>query len=193
MKTSNKGWEYCGNAQASVDGDQQIIIAAEVTVESNDKQQAVQMTDKTLENLEAAEIDLPKDEQGASKPIPFTYDNGYFSEESAKELESNEKVDPHIAVGRQKHNTDNAAEPDEPPSSDATAKERMAHKLRTTAGKECYAKRKGIVEPVFGQIKGVRGFRQFMMRGLKKIRGEWKLVCLTHNLLKIWRYSYALS
>ena len=69
----------------------------------------------------------------------------------------------------------------------------MAHKLRTPAGRERYAKRKHIVEPVFGQMKQARGFRQFLLRGLKKVRGEWKLVCLTHNLLKIWRYQLALN
>ena len=71
-------------------------------------------------------------------------------------------------------------------------KERMSHKLRTPEGRIRYAKRKHIVEPVFGQIKHVRGFRQFLLRGLQKVRAEWRLVCLTHNLLKIWRYQSAL-
>ena len=75
----------------------------------------------------------------------------------------------------------------------ATAKEKMQHKLRTPAGKLLYAARKHIVEPVFGQIKGARSFRRFSLRGLEKIRGEWRLVCLTHNLLKIWRYRCAPS
>jgi hypothetical protein len=77
------------------------------------------------------------------------------------------------------------------PPTEATPKEKMAAKLRTEAGKALYARRKVIVEPVFGQIKGVRGFRRFLLRGLAKVRGEWRLVCLTHNLLKIWRYGYA--
>ena len=67
----------------------------------------------------------------------------------------------------------------------------MAAKVRTSEGKALYARRKVIVEPVFGQIKGVRGFRRFLLRGLAKVRGEWRLVCLTHNLLKLWRYGYA--
>jgi len=75
----------------------------------------------------------------------------------------------------------------------ATAQERMAAKVRTPAGRAVYARRKVIVEPVFGQIKEVRGFRRFLLRGLQKIRGEWSLVCLTHNLLKIWRYGRVLS
>lgn len=69
----------------------------------------------------------------------------------------------------------------------------MIHKLRTKAGRACYAQRKHIVEPVFGQIKHVRGFRQFLLRGLENVRAEWKLLCLTHNLLKIWRHQSALT
>ena len=76
----------------------------------------------------------------------------------------------------------------EPP---ATAKERMAAKVRTPAGRALYARRKVIVEPVFGQSKEARGFRRFLLRGLDNIRGEWHLVCLTHNLLKLWRYTCA--
>jgi DDE family transposase len=72
-----------------------------------------------------------------------------------------------------------------------TAKARMAAKVRTPAGRALYARRKVVVEPVFGQIKEARGFRRFLLRGLAKIRGEWCLVCLTHNLLKLWRYTYA--
>jgi hypothetical protein len=68
----------------------------------------------------------------------------------------------------------------------------MAAKVRTPAGRAVYARRKVIVEPVFGQIKEARGFRRFLLRGLAQIRGEWRLVCLTHNLLKIWRYGWAL-
>ena len=65
----------------------------------------------------------------------------------------------------------------------------MRAKLETESGRAVYARRKTIVEPVFGQIKEARGFRRFLLRGLAKIRGEWRLVCLTHNLLKIWRYG----
>ena len=74
-----------------------------------------------------------------------------------------------------------------------TAQERMAAKVWTPEGKALYARRKVIVEPVFGQIKEARGFRRFLLRGLEKIRGEWRLVCLTHNLLKLWRYGSAQS
>lgn len=196
MKTSNKGWDYCGNAQVSVDGEQQIILAAEVTMEANDKRQAVPMAEKTLENLQAAGIAPPRDDQGKPVPIPMTADSGYFSEGAVEQLEGRESdppLDPHIAVGRQKHHPPVPAEAEGPPPEGASTKERMAHKLRTKAGRACYAQRKAIVEPVFGQIKGVRGFRQFLLRSLPKIRAEWTLVCLTHNLLKIWRYRCALS
>jgi len=69
----------------------------------------------------------------------------------------------------------------------------MTAKVQTPKGKALYARRKVIVEPVFGQIKEARGFRRFLLRGLENIRGEWRLVCLTHNLLKIWRYGCVLS
>jgi len=92
-----------------------------------------------------------------------------------------------MATGRQRHHG-SEAEASAPP---ATAKERMAAKGRTPAGKALYARRKGIVEPVFGQSKDARGFRRFVRRGLEQIRGEWRLVCLTHHLLKMWRYGSA--
>jgi hypothetical protein len=95
--------------------------------------------------------------------------------------------DPYIATERQRHHGTQAAAPETP----ATAQERMAAKVRTPEGKALYARRKVIVEPVFGQIKEARGFRRFLLRGLAKIRGEWRLVCLTHNLLKLWRYGSA--
>jgi hypothetical protein len=67
----------------------------------------------------------------------------------------------------------------------------MARKLRTQHGRETYAKRKGMIEPIFGQIKQVRGFRQFLLRGLEKMRGEWRLICLTHNLKKLFQKGFA--
>ena len=79
------------------------------------------------------------------------------------------------------------------PPEPVTAQARMAAKVQTPQGKALYSRRKVIVEPVFGQIKEARGFRRFLLRGLANIRGEWRLVCLTHNLLKIWRYGSAQS
>jgi transposase len=195
MKVSNKGFDYCFNAQAVVDEEHQIILAAEASDEANDKRQGAAMGAATMANLEAAGIERPREEgpSGAkSRPIPLSGDNGYLSEDQVKALES-QGFDPHIATGRQKHNRRGVAEAVDPPAAGATVLERMAHKLWTKEGRACYAKRKQIVEPVFGQIKQVRGFRQFLVRGLKKVQGEWKLVCLTHNLLKIWRYQCALT
>src|SRR5262245_34543964 len=96
--------------------------------------------------------------------------------------------EPYMATERQRHHAPETASPDLL----ATAKERMAAKVRTPAGKALYTRRKVIVEPVFGQIKEARGFRRFLLRGLDNIRGEWRMVCVTHNLLKLWRYACAL-
>jgi transposase len=189
MKQSNKGFDYSFNAQAVVDGEAQIIVAARVTTQANDKQQAVPMAQAALENLAAAGIDKPKEANGEPKPIPNTADSGYFSEKAVDGLEKM-GMDPHLATGRQKHHE--APVPTPPaktsaPSAPADAKEKMQQKLRSAAGKALYAARKHIVEPVFGQIKGVRGIRKFLLRGLEKVCAEWDLICLTHNLLKIWR------
>jgi transposase len=187
MRTNNKGWEYCGNAQASVDAACQIILACDVTDATNDTQQAEPVAQATLSNLAQAGIERPKDASGEAQAIPATLDNGYYSEAAVEALE-HLGFDPYIATERQRHSTPGTAASDPP----ATAQERMAAKVRTPQGRALYARRKVIVEPVFGQIKEDRGFRRFLLRGLAKIRGEWRLVCLTHNLLKIWRHAGAL-
>jgi len=188
MQTNNKSWEYCGNAQVSVDGACQIILACDVTDASNDKQQAAPMAQAILATLAQAGIERLKDESGALQPIPATLDSGYYSETAVQGLEAI-GFDPYMATARQRHHV----LPPEAPEAPATAQERMAAKVRTPEGKALYARRKVIVEPVFGQIKEARGFRRFLLRGLQKIRGEWRLVCLGHNLLKIWRYGGAQS
>jgi len=195
MKANNKGWDYCGNAQASVDGTHQIIVACDVSDVANDKQQAVPLAQATRENLQQAGVALPQTADGQEKKIPVTLDSGYYSEAAAKDV-AELGFDPYMATGRQKHHVpteQSAASTSATPAAELTPKEKMAAKLRTTTGRALYARRKVIVEPVFGQIKGVRGFRRFLLRGLAKIRGEWRLVCLTHNLLKIWRYRCAPS
>jgi transposase len=195
MKQSNKGFDYSYNAQAVVDGEDQIIVAAETTNAANDKEQAVPMAQAALNNLEGAGVERPTGADGTPTPIPNTADTGYFSEKAVNGLEKI-GIDPHIAVGRQKHH-ETPAEPEETPaepesaaaSAEASAKEKMQRKLRSPTGKVLYAARKHIVEPVFGQIKSVRGIRTFLLRGLEKVSAEWQLICLTHNLLKIWRRS----
>jgi transposase len=159
------------NGQAAVDRHSQIILAAEVTQEANDKQQLVPMARKVLENT-------------GQLPEQISADSGYFSETAVTD-EALEGVDLYVAVARQKHGEEVKTVEGEAPA-DATMKEQMGHKLKTEEGKAAYALRKGTVEPVFGQIKGVRGFRQFLMRGLEKVRAEWRLICLTHNLLKLF-------
>jgi transposase len=187
MPQSNKGWDYATNAQVGVDGQFQIIVTCYVTDAVNDKEQAVPLAEATRENLRQAGIELPKDENGAEKKIPATLDNGYYSEQAATGMEER-GFDPYMATGRQKHNQGQMPTATEAQPEAATAKEKMQAKLRTAEGQQRYAQRKTIVEPVFGQIKGARGFRRFSFRGLLKIAGEWSLICLTHNLLKIWRY-----
>jgi hypothetical protein len=126
----------------------------------------------------------------------MTADTGYFSEDNVKGLEL-AGFDPYIATGRTKHNqpqpSAGASDADSGSSETGseTAKEKMSRKLSTPLGRQRYAKRKHIVEPVFGQMKHARGFRQFLLRGLQNVQGEWTLLCLTHNLLKIWRHQCA--
>jgi hypothetical protein len=189
MKQSNKGWDYSGNAQVSVDATCQIIVACFVTAAANDQQQAVPLARATCASLERAGVAVPVDSAGQPRKIPATADSGYFSAAAVEGLEG-EGFDPYLATQRQKHH---AAEAAVPLPAGATAKERMAAKVSTPEGRALYARRKVIVEPVFGQIKGARGFRRFSLRGLEKINGEWRLVCLTHNLLKVWRYGCAPS
>jgi transposase len=186
MRTNNKGWEYCGKAQASVDAAYQIIVACDVTAEANDKQQAEPLAQLTVASLAQASIATPTDAAGAVQKIPATYDSGYYSAAAATAVEQL-GFEPYMATARQRHHVLEA----ERTGSSATAQERMAAKVRTPEGRALYARRKVIVEPVFGQIKEGRGFRRFLLRGLDNIRGEWRLVCLTPNLLKIWRHACA--
>lgn len=175
MKSNNKGGDQCGNAQAVVDEDHPVIVACDVTNESNDKQQVAPMLREAQENI------------GRDKTIKkASMDSGYFSETNVTWLED-QNIDGYVATSRIKHNERVPACPRGRPPSGLTTKETMARKLRTKKGHKTYAKRKQIVEPVFGQIKGVRGFTQFLLRGLSNMRGEWSLVCLTHNLLKLFR------
>jgi len=183
MKVSNKGFDQCGNAQA-VCNEEQIIVAADVTDQANDKRQVQPMVSQAQENLVAAGVE--------EKIGALDADSGYYSEENVSHLEG-EKIDPYIATERLKHHekASCASDHDGPPAENLTPKERMARKLRTKHGRETYAQRKGMIEPIFGQIKQGRRFRQFLLRGLEKMRGEWRLICLTHNLKKLFRKGFA--
>lgn len=179
MKTSNKGFDQCGNAQA-VANEQQIVVAADVTDQANDVRQTVPMVEQAITNLDDAGVE---DNINA-----LTADAGYFSEENMQAVDANERIDnAFIATGRQKHNDPVPEPPKGRPPKNLTAKQKMARRNRTKKGRTEYARRKVIIEPVFGQIKAGLGFRNFLLRGLEKMKGEWKLVCLTHNLLKLFR------
>jgi len=177
QKASNKGWDQCGNAQA-VTNEHQIILAADVTNQANDVRQTVPMTDQTQANLDAA--------GGKDAIQAMLGDAGYYSEPNAAALEQR-GIDPHLATERLKHHEKVAAAPRGRIPKGLSAKQRMARKLRTKKGRAMYAKRKGMIEPIFGQLKQVLGFRQFSMRGLASMRGEWRLLATVHNLLKLWR------
>jgi transposase len=161
------------NCQAAVDGDHQVIVAMGVSNQSPDPEHLVPMLERTIANT-------------AQIPRTFIADAGYWSEENATACEKR-SVDPHIATGRQPHG--------KPPPpihgpipKDLDAKGRMARKLRKKEGREIYARRKTIVEPVFGQTKEARGLRRFLLRGLQKVNGEWLLWGMTHNINKLWRH-----
>ena len=170
------------NAQIAVDSAQQIIVAAEITQESNDKQQLAPMLERVAKNMGA-------------KPQAATADTGYFSESRVTDERVN-GIELYVAIGKQKHGEDQPSGVMEPgdlsvPSGEAdSAKERMKQRLTTEAGQALYKMRKAIVEPVFGQIKATRGIRNFLLRGLAKAGAEWKLICATHNLLKLFRSGY---
>jgi len=171
---ASKSFEQGYNCQVAVDDKSQIIVASGVTQQSNDKQQVKPM------------VEAIKDNTGGSKPRKLSADTGYFSESNIDYLEG-ERIDGYLATGKHKHTDITESAPCGRIVRDATKKERMARKLRTKKGRETYSKRKQIVEPVFGQIKEVRGFRRFLLRGLENVTGEWDLICLTHNVLKLFR------
>ena len=179
MKASNKGWDQCGNAQA-VANEAQIILAADVTDQANDKRQVVPMVDQARENLDAAGV---KRAIGAG-----LMDSGYYSETNTAALEGR-GIDAYVATERLKHHEELPLVPRGRIPRGLSAKQRMARKLRTKRGREKYAKRKGMIEPIFGQLKQVLGFRQFSLRGLAAMRSEWRLMCAVHNLLKLWRHT----
>ena len=178
MKVSNKGWDQCINTQVAVN-EHQIIVAGDVTDETNDKRQVRPMVEQLKQNLVAVGV--------KEKVKEMVADSGFYSEANVEYLEG-EKIDPYIATERLKHHEQVVAPRGRYPKG-LTAKQRMARKLRTQRGRERYARRKGMVEPVFGQIKHGRGFRQHLLRGRLKMRAEWRPVSLTHNLLKLWRHE----
>lgn len=177
MKDSaTKSFAQCYNCQAAVDGEEQVIVAATLTQQGNDVGQVEAMLDVMESNLE-----------GFAPGMAVTLDAGYFSEDNVMLLED-AGLDVFVATGKVKHGEVLPPVRGRPPA-DLTTKQRMQRKLRTKRGKKIYAQRKATVEPVFGQIKQVRGLRQFLLRGLENVTAEWQLWCLTHNLLKLYRHG----
>jgi len=173
---ASKSFEQCYNCQAATD-ESQVIVATGVTQEPNDKQQVKPMVEAIKANLDGR------------VPEKMTKDSGYFSAKNVLYLEQ-EKIDAYVAVDRHKHGQSPPAVPRGRIPKEMTIKDRMARKLRTKNGKDLYKKRKQIVEPVFGQIKEAPGFRRFHLRGLEAVTGEWNLVCLTHNILKLFHSGF---
>ena len=174
---ANKGsFIQAYNAQAAVDSQTQVIVAADITQQTNDSRQLLPMIEQVKANM-------------GRKPEAISADAGYWSEENVTD-ERAVGMDLHIATGRQKHGEPLDAVSESPPE-EISVKQRMQHKLRTEAGHAIYKMRKAIVEPVFGQIKERRGFRRFSFRGVDNARLEWKLICLTGNILKLFRSGWS--
>jgi len=181
MPVAGGGFEQCYNAQAVVAADSLLVIAAQVVQSPNDKQQIEPM----LERIGT----LP---EGLGKPETLLADTGYFSEANVA-LCAAAQIDPMITQGRQSHY---------PPLSERFAKappapenptplEAMSHRLQTPKGKKLYALRKQTPEPVFGIIKSVMGFRQFLLRGLDNVQGEWSLVTMAWNMKRMYALAAA--
>jgi len=176
MPTSGGGFDQTYNAQAGVDTDSMLIICKHLSQATNDK----------LE-LEPALVDLKQLPTELGTITDILADSGYFSAANVN-LCDDQKVTPYIAVNREGHHQsvmDRFKEPPPPPDS-ADAVEVMRHRLKTKAGKAVYAKRKSTIEPVFGIIKAGMGFRQFLLRGLNAVKGEWDLVCIAFNLKRLF-------
>jgi transposase len=164
------------NTQIAVEPAFQLIVGQRVTQATNDKQQRVPL-------IEAIE------EQSGQRPEEVVADSGYCSDENLKYL-TKRKMEGFVATGKQKHGQRKQACKRGPLPRGAGRVERMERKLETKVGAAVYATRKFIVEPVFGQIQQARGFRQFFLRGIEKVRGEWALICMTHNILKFHKICY---
>ena len=179
MPVSGGGFEQAYNAQASVDMKTMLIVGNHVSQQPNDKQEV----EPALAQLNQLPESLGKVEKAA-------LDSGFFSEHNTKCFEA-KGIEPYISSGRHSHNLsleERLAPPPSPPiNPDGVVA--MEHRLKTEAGKQFYGQRKSTVEPVFGIIKEVMGFRRFMLRGFETVTGEWTLVCIAFNLKRLCRLS----
>jgi transposase len=175
MKVAGGGFDQCYNAQALVDTESMLVLVPHVSQDANDKQQVAPMVEKLQANPE-----------GLNRPNTVLADTGYFSDKNVETC-VDAKITPLIAVKRDEHHPqwrDRFTEP-EALAEDASSVDAMKHALKTKDGRAAYALRKQTVEPVFGIIKSVMGFRQFLLRGLENVRNEWTLVCLAWNLKRM--------
>jgi len=181
MPVAGGGFEQCYNAQAVVAADSLLVVAVDVVQAPNDKQQLEPMLGKLAE--------LPGE---LGKIGDLLADNGYFSEGNVNACAA-AGIEPVIAMGREAHHPSLAERLAEDPAApeDPTPLEAMRHRLQTKEGKKRYALRKQTPEPVFGIIKSVLGFRQFLLRGLDKVRGEWSLVTMAWNLKRMFALAGA--
>jgi hypothetical protein len=166
------GFVQAYNVQVAVD-ERQLIVGQAVTQDTNDKQQLLPMVTTIAQ-------------QSGDTPTQLLADAGYCSDENLTAI-ADTTIDAFISTRKQKHGERPGPCPRGPLPLTATIVDRMSRKLHTKAGAAVYAARKSIVEPVIGQIKQARGFRQFLLRGFEKVQGEWSLVCTTHNILKLYR------
>jgi len=175
MPVAGGGFEQAYNAQAAVAAGSLLVVAVEVTQAPNDKEQVKPV----LEQLAGQSVTADQVER-------LLADSGYCSEANVQACEE-AKIEPWLAVGRDEHHPDWRARHEEPPAlpEGAAPVQAMAHRLQTKAGRAVYALRKQTVEPVFGIIKSVLGFRQFSLRGLSQVRAEWTLVCLAWNVKRM--------
>ena len=170
-----KHFEQAYNAQAAVDSTSQVIVAAEVTDQPSDREQAAPMMEQVKANT-------------GSLPREMSADAGYFSSDAVKDL-SAAGVDAYIPMDKMHHTHRLEAAPLGRIPKGLSIADMMRRKLRTKRGRKRYGLRKELAEPVFGQIKQARGFRQFLLRGREKVEGEWQLICTGHNVLKLFRAS----
>ena len=179
MKTSDGAYHQCFNGQAIVDSKTQVIVVAELSDQAPDAEQLAPALDQLDENLDAIGVELP---EGAV----LTADGGYFSADNVMTTVVH-GLDPFIATGRFKHSEPQPPASRGPIPKDATPKQQMARKVRSKKGRAVYARRKAIVEPVFGQMDTVQDARRLLLRGKQAARDQWRFHCAVHNLLKLHR------
>ena len=170
--SGGKQFEQAYNAQAAVDSANQVIVAAEVTDQPSDKGQATPMMQQVKENT-------------GKLPREMSADAGYYSSDEVIKLTAS-GIDAYMPPDKMGHTYKMPAAPRGRIPQSLSVADRMRRKLRTKQGKKRYGLRKELAEPVFGQIKQARGFRQFLLRGKEKVRGEWRFICAGHNVLKLF-------